>query len=95
MILDENITGRGVAEGLRERGFNIRSVEEIFGERGIKDPQINDVAETTGAKVLTQDRGRQIGEGFGKNAIQVDARIGTDVDALARFMESKGVEKSK
>jgi Domain of unknown function (DUF5615) len=95
VILDENISGRGVAEGLRGRGFNVRSVQEIFGEPGIKDPQINDVAEATGAKVLTQDRGRQIGEGFGKNAIQVDARVGADVDALARYMESKGVEKSK
>jgi RHS repeat-associated protein len=86
VILDENIAGRGVADALRGRGFNVRSVMEIFGKGGIKDPVINRFAETIRGRVLTADRGRQIGEGFGSNAIQVDARVGTNIDALARIL---------
>ena len=87
IILDENITGAGVAEALRAQGFNVRSVREIFGRGNIKDPVIREYAELTGARVLTQDRGRQIGEGFGKLAIQVDARVRQDIRALTRYLE--------
>ncbi len=86
IILDENITGKGVAEALRAEGYNVRSVREIFGKGEITDPVIREFAEVTGARVLTSDRGRQLGEGFGKLAIQVDARVGTDVKGLTRYL---------
>ena len=86
IILDENIMGRGVAEALRSQGYNVRSIVEIFGKGGIKDPVIREFAESVGARVLTADRGRQLGEGFGKLAIPVDARIGTDVNTLSRIL---------
>lgn len=87
IILDENIAGKGVAEALRAEGYNVRSVTEIFGHGGIKDPVIREFAEVTGARVFTADRGRQLGEGFGKLAIQVDARVGSDVKGLTRYLE--------
>lgn len=75
-----------MAEALRSRGYNVRSVHEIFGRGGIKDPVINGLAEAINGRVLTADRGRQMGEGFGRNAIQVDSRVGTNIDALARML---------
>jgi RHS repeat-associated protein len=89
VILDENIAGRGVADALRGRGYNVRSVQEIFGKGGVKDPVINQLAETIRGRVLTADRGRQIGQGFGRNAIQVDSRVGTSVDALSRILDEE------
>ena len=86
IVLDENLMGKGVVEALRSQGYNIRSVAEIFGKTGIKDPVIREFAETVGARVLTADRGRQPGEGFGRLAIQVDARVGTSVNALSRIL---------
>jgi RHS repeat-associated protein len=86
IILDENLMGTGVAEGLRSQGYNVRSISEIFGRTGIKDPVIREFAEASGARVLTADRGRQLGEGFGKLAIQVDARVGKDINAISRYL---------
>jgi RHS repeat-associated protein len=86
IILDENLMGSGVVEELRTAGYNVRSIKEIFGKTGIKDPVIREFAEITGARVLTADRGKQLGEGFGKLAIQVDARVGKDVPTLLRIL---------
>ncbi|WP_438006168.1 RHS repeat-associated core domain-containing protein [Sorangium sp. So ce321] len=86
IILDENLAGRGVAEALRAGGYNVRSVVEIFGRNGIKDPAIRQYAESIGARVLTADRGRQIGEGFGQLAIPVSSRVGPDVPSLLRIL---------
>jgi hypothetical protein len=85
VILDENLAGRGVVEALRGQGFNVRSVEEIFG-LGTKDPVIREFAESVGARVLTADRGHQVGEGFGQAAIQVNGRVGSDVPTLTRIL---------
>jgi hypothetical protein len=94
IILDENMAGRGLAEALRARGFNVRDIKETFGETGVKDPKIREAAEVMGARVLTRDRGRQPGEGFGESGIQVDQRVGTDADALSRILsQTKGVER--
>ncbi|HVQ94248.1 MAG TPA: DUF5615 family PIN-like protein [Mycobacteriales bacterium] len=87
VILDENLSARGFADALRARGFNLRSVEEVFGRRGILDPDINQYAEQIGARVLTMDRGRQLDGGFGRLAVQVDARAARSTQALARLLE--------
>ncbi len=54
IILDENLQARA-AQALRDRGFNVRSVEEVFGRFGVKDPDIIKTAEQIGAKVLTKN----------------------------------------
>ena len=78
IILDSNLETKGLADALRSQGFNVRSVSEIFG-KDVGDPAINRLANQLGARVLTRDRGRQIGEGFGSNAINVNSRVrGTD-----------------
>ena len=84
IILDTNLQAKGLADALRAKGFNVRSVSEIFG-KDVGDSGINKLANTLGARVLTRDRGRQIGEGFGSNAIQVDSRV-RSVDDIARIL---------
>jgi hypothetical protein len=86
IILDENLSAKGLAEALRAQGYNVRTVVEIFGQSGIKDPVIRQFAESVGARVLTADRGRQIGEGFGQLAINVSGRVGTSADSIARIL---------
>jgi Domain of unknown function (DUF5615) len=88
IILDENLAAKGMADALRMQGYNVRSVAEIFGQNGIKDPVIRAFAETNGARVLTADRGRQIGEGFGQLAIQVPGRVGANVDVIGRILSN-------
>ena len=85
VILDSNLETKGL-DALRAKGFNVQSVSEIFG-KDVGDPGINDLAETLGARVLTRDRGRQIGEGFGRNTIQVGRRI-KSADQIARVLEN-------
>jgi hypothetical protein len=85
LILDENLAGRGVADALRAQGYNVRSTIEIFGA-GAKDPAIRSLAETIGARVITADRGRQIGQGFGDLAIQVPGQVGHDVNSIVRLL---------
>lgn len=87
IVLDENLSSRGAAEALRQAGYNVRSVQEIFGTGGIKDAQILQLAQQIGARVLTADRGRDVGGGFGSLAIAVDARA-TDVSSLVRYLEN-------
>ena len=82
VILDENIAGRGVAEALRGRGFNVRSVQEAFGRGGIADADITQLAETVGGRVLTQN----VRDFPSAVRIGVDARVGTHVDTLARIL---------
>jgi hypothetical protein len=92
IILDECLAGTNVAEQLRERGFNVRDVGEIFGSWGMPDSEILEAAKTMGARVLTADRGQNRGGGFGTDAIQVDGRVGHHVDTIARILSnSEGV----
>jgi len=73
-----------VAEALRSKGVNARSVIEIFG----KDPgdaAIRNLAETVGGRVLAADRGRDLGGGFGRLAIKT--RQGLDVGDFARLIQ--------
>ncbi|MCP3139188.1 RHS repeat-associated core domain-containing protein [Pyxidicoccus xibeiensis] len=86
VILDENLDRRGAAEALRAAGFNVRSVQEIFGRGDMTDPDILRLAETIDARVLTADRGRQADGGFFERAIQVDARA-TGNASLIRLLE--------
>jgi len=86
IILDVNLQRPGLVEALRQKGFNIRSVGEIFGRTDLDDASINVLADRLGAKVLTRDRGREIDGGFWQNAIQVDSRLRSS-DEIARFLE--------
>jgi hypothetical protein len=70
-----------MAEALRARGYNVRTVAEIFGaDPG--DPAIASLAESLCGRVLTnnmRDFGRNIG-------IQIDPRS-TTVDTWIRIIE--------
>lgn len=82
-ILDENLP-TSLAQPLRQRGFNVRSVKEM-GLAGTKDDKLNTLAEQLGARVITRDRGRQMDGGFGKLAINIDRRVST-ADGIARIV---------
>lgn len=90
LILDENLQSRGMAEGLRERGHNVRSIQEIYGQRGILDEDIYDLARTLDARVITRDRGRQADGGFQDLGIQIDRRVRSvdGVDAIIRAQDN-------
>ena len=81
LIIDSNSMRRGMAEQLRSRGFNVRTVSEIFGQDP-GDPAIKSLAEALGGRVLTnnmRDFGRRV-------AIQIDPRA-TTVDSWIRLIE--------
>ncbi|MCC7540626.1 MAG: DUF5615 family PIN-like protein, partial [Deltaproteobacteria bacterium] len=82
IILDENIAGRGTADALRARGYNVRDVHEL-GLSGADDPDITRLAESVGGRVLTQNR-----VDFPVHVrIVTDARVRTHVDSLARVID--------
>jgi len=85
IILDKNLERSGLANSLRAKGFNVRSVTEICGKVDPGDPAIDRLANQLGGRVLTQDRGRQIGEGFGSNAILVNARA-NGLESILRLL---------
>jgi RHS repeat-associated protein len=63
LILDENVMNRGLAEGLRARGYDVRSVVEVFGKTGVDDETIRSVANSVGGRVITnnvKDFGRDV-----------------------------------
>ena len=71
----------GMADALRARGYNVRTVAEIFGaDPG--DPAIAALAEELGGKVLTNNM-----MDFGRNiAIKIDPRA-TTLDTWIRLIE--------
>ena len=85
IILDENLTARGMVESLRAQGVNARSVQEIFGRGGIPDSTIYDLSRMINARVLTRDVGRQLDGGFFDRAIVVDRRVRTP-DGIMRIL---------
>ena len=83
VFIDENLAGRGVADALRNRGFNVRTIEEAFGAVGIADSDITKVAEVIGGRVLTRNA-RDFPKGV---RISVDERVGVQVDSLVRILK--------
>lgn len=69
------------ADALNDAGHDARSVNQMFGSDP-GDQAINSVAESTGARVVTSDRGRQAGEGFGQNAISVPNKLQDPASAV-------------
>jgi RHS repeat-associated protein len=86
-IIVDNSLGRSstlIAQALRARGINARSVIEIFGgDPG--DPAILNLAEQLGARVLTSDKGSVLGEGFSQLGIRVRQRL--SVDSYQRLIQ--------
>lgn len=89
IIVDPSIGAnpQAVAEALRARGINARSVREAFGRSDIQDRDILQVAEQLQGRVLASDRGRDIGGGFGRRAIRVPQRARAVDDVVRLFME--------
>jgi RHS repeat-associated protein len=88
LIIDEStvINVPGIAKALRARGYNARTIQEIYKDFGIKDNVIYDLAEAIDARVVTYDRGRNLGGGFQQRAIQVDGRV-HGADTVIRVIE--------
>jgi hypothetical protein len=86
VILDENLSTRGMAEALRRQGYNVRSVQEIYGTGTIDDEIIFDLARRIDARVLTRDVGRQPAKGFFELGITVDSRVRTP-EGVGRILE--------
>jgi hypothetical protein len=86
IIIDSNVARSGLAEALRQRGYNVRTVQEIFGaDPG--DRVIREVAERLGARVLSNDRGRILGEGFPNIGIFVPQGL-RNPDTYARIIDT-------
>lgn len=83
LLVDENI-GQSVAGGLRNAGYDARSVAEM-GLRGAPDSQLGTLADQVGARVLTRDIGRNPGGGFGPNGIVLDDRV-RSLDSILRIL---------
>lgn len=85
LIIDSNAMRRGMAEQLRARGHNVRTVTEVFGpDPG--DPAIKSLAEMLGGRVLTnnvRDFGRDI-------AIRIDPRATTANTWIRILQEALG-----
>ncbi len=86
IILDEDLSAKGMAEALRAKGYNVRSVREIYGTGTTDDEIIYDLAKRVDARVLTRDLGRQPTKGFFERGITVDSRVRTP-DEVARVLE--------
>ncbi|WP_158625656.1 DUF5615 family PIN-like protein [Corallococcus carmarthensis] len=95
VILDENLSRRGAAEALRDAGYNVRSVREIFGRGDVPDSEILRFAEGADARVLTMDRGRQLDGGFFQRAIQVDGRATGNSSLLKVLEDALGVSPKR
>jgi hypothetical protein len=77
LIIDANSERAGMAAALRARGYNVRTVSEIFG-KDPGDPAIQQLAEDIGGRVLTnnmKDFGRLIGIKIDPRAISVETWI--------------------
>jgi Domain of unknown function (DUF5615) len=85
IILDANMSTK-LAGSLRERGYNVRSVQEIFGRTDIRDAKILDLARTIDARVLTHDVGRQLDGGFFERGIVIDQRV-RSTDGVSRLLD--------
>jgi predicted nucleic acid-binding protein len=83
LILDENVMARGLSEGLRAQGYNVRTVTEIFGRTGVADADIINVARSVGGRVITnnvRDFGRAL-------AIPLPRTSGWTPSGVAQFIE--------
>jgi hypothetical protein len=91
IILDENLQA-GAAHVLRERGFNVRTVEEVFGRFGVKDPEIIGYAEQVGARVLTKN----VSDFPPSIRVGVPKRGGeTNVDLFEQLLEHEGLRSQR
>ena len=88
IIVDQSLGANpeAVAAALRGAGYNARSVLEVFGKNGIKDPAIKSLADVIGGKVVASDRGRVLGEGFGNLAIPVSQAL-RDPQSIVRVVQ--------
>jgi RHS repeat-associated protein len=95
IIVDTSIgtNSTAVAEALRGRGVNARSVPEVFGRgSAVPDEEIRPVANAIDALVVASDRGRAEGgaDPFPGRRVRVPQRLRT-VDAVMRVLEEAGV----
>jgi hypothetical protein len=90
LIIDESleIALPGTTAALRAHGYNVRSVREIYQAPRVTDPTIFDLAQAIDARVITLDRGRDIGGGFGGRAIVIDGRI-RRTETIIRILEGE------
>jgi len=91
LIIDSNIETPELVRFLNSKGFEARTITQIFtsGDK-LKDPSIYSVAQALGYRVLTMDRGRDIGGGFGKLGIVIPSKLKLSNDeAILRYIQSQ------
>ncbi len=86
IILDVNLSAKGMADALRNQGYNVRTVQEIFGTGRTPDAHILELARAIDGRVLTRDVGRQLDGGFFEKSIVVDSRVRTSA-GVSRILE--------
>ncbi|WP_185744388.1 DUF5615 family PIN-like protein [Arachnia propionica] len=84
VAVDENLPPSW-ASGLRESGYDARSVAEM-DLRGTPDAQLNQLANQLYARVGTSDFGHDLAGGFGSNAVVIDFRI-RSLSSVLRILE--------
>jgi len=89
LIIDESlgVGSNALASQLRSRGFNARSVKEIFGTGRIDDIDIRKLAEQIGGRVVASDRGRDLAGGFGRLTVKIPQRS-RRTDSVVRLIDS-------
>ena len=87
IIVDENLPSSWAA-GLREAGYDARSVSEM-NLRGATDAQLNQFAGQVNARVLTRDVGHDVAGGFGGNGVVLDSRV-TSLQTALRILGGAG-----
>lgn len=62
----------------------MHGVSEV-GLRGASDPQLSQLADQVGARVLTRDVSHDLSDGFGANGIVIDSRV-RSLDTVLRTL---------
>ena len=88
LIIDNSlpISPARVATDLRARGYNARSVGEIFG-RDPGDRAIKDLADVIDGRVIASDVGHDIAGGFGERWLKIPGQVRT-MDSVIRLLEA-------
>ncbi len=90
LILDNSlgVSIKQLAKLLRDKGFDARTVGEIFDGVDPKDPNIRRLAQQLGGRVVASDRGRQLGQGFGELGIHIPGAVRLPETALRLIEEA-------
>lgn len=90
LIVDTSLgaSSTAVATALRAKGYNARSVLEVFGTGRVDDIDILNLAKNLGGRVIAADKGHDFLGGFERLTIKIPNRL-RNVDSVIRLFESR------